>query len=117
MVITTLFMVLFLATLQAHLQYGKLIGAIEISEAQMLEYNEIREKVWEEHSSGSPRRFTSDASRLEWESDMKYQSGIYQSRITNGGDSVRDVVLLFWNVEHKDVSSKYLLHNLAWQKT
>jgi hypothetical protein len=54
LVIITMLVVVFLGVLQAHIQYGKLIGAIEVSELQMHEYNDKIGESWDANTSGTP---------------------------------------------------------------
>lgn len=108
--------VLSLCVVQSHVQYGRLIGSIEVSEAQMEDFGQEISQIYEENISGSPAQFNSSESQRIWESGIKYSSELYEPRIFNAGESVQDVSLLPWNLGHRTVKSNYLAHNFAWQK-
>jgi uncharacterized membrane protein YhaH (DUF805 family) len=117
LVIITTLVVVFLGVLQSHVQYGKLIGAIEVSELQMHEYNDKIGETWDANSSGTPRQFNSDESRVSFENEFKYLSGLYEPRLRNAGKNVRSIVLLPWNIQIRADRSNYSAHNLVWQKS
>ena len=108
-------LILLIGVTQSHLQYGKLISTIEVSEAQMNEFNNNEQKVYEENTSGSPLRFNSAESETIFENEVKRLAGMYESRISNAGKSVDDVSLFPWNLKHGDIQSRYLDHNRSWQ--
>lgn len=116
LIFTTTLVVLLLGVLQSHVQYGNLIGAIEISEQQMNEYNEKIAKSWEANSSGTPRLFNSNESKFLFETDFKYLSGLYESRVRNAGETTKGIILLPWNFQIQTDKSNYLAHNSVWQK-
>jgi uncharacterized membrane protein YhaH (DUF805 family) len=115
-VITATLAVIFVGVLQAHAQYGRLIGSIEVSEVQMVEFQREKDQIYDENVSGSPARFNSLESQKILESGIKDSSKLYGPRIFNAGESVRDISLLPWNHEHRTVKTNYLAHNFAWQK-
>jgi uncharacterized membrane protein YhaH (DUF805 family) len=117
LVIITTLVVVFLGVLQSHVQYGKLIGAIEVSELQMHEYNDKIGESWDANTSGTPRQYNSDESKVSFGSDFMYLSGLYEPRIRNAGKNVRGIVLLPWNMQIKTDRSNYVAHNMVWQKS
>lgn len=112
---TATLLVFLLAVLQSHVQYGKLISAIEVSEEQMHEFNTEAEKVSDENTFGSPPSFNSAASQTIYENEIKELAELYDSRIRNAGQSISDISLMPWNFKHIDIQSKYLDHNSSWQ--
>jgi len=116
LVITTILAVVFLGVLQSHVQYGKLISAIEISELQMNEFNDKTSASWDANTSGTPRQFKSAESKVFWETDFKSFSSLYESRVRNAGKVVKDVFLLPWNMQIRTDRSNYVAHNAVWQK-
>ena len=115
LVFTTILVVVLLGVLQSHVQYGKLIGSIEISEEQMNERNnEIGDLVRE--LTKPTGGFLSDESRVVYENRTKYFAGMYESRIQNAGKTIDGVLLMPWNITHREVKKYYLAHNFAWQK-
>lgn len=115
LVFTTILVVVLLGVLQSHVQYGKLIGSIEISEEQMNEYNNELSEQYREHGNAAGG-FLSDESRIAYENEAKSYAGIYKSRIQNAGKTIDNVLLMPWNINHREVKKYYLAHNLAWQK-
>jgi uncharacterized membrane protein YhaH (DUF805 family) len=114
-VIATL-LVLLLAVLQSHVQFGKLISAIEVSEAQMNEFNAEEQKVYDRTTYGAPLKFNSAESEIVFESEVKRLAGVYEPRILNAGRIVDNILLLPWNFKQRDIKSSYLNHNSSWQK-
>ena len=106
---------LFGLVLQANVQYGKLISAIEISESQMEERNEKLLELIRTHTS-STGPFLSEKNRTEWEVGKKYWAEVFEARIRNAGETIDSVFLMPWNFSHKAVKSNYMPHNFAWQK-
>ena len=115
LVITTIFTVLFLGTLQANVQYGKLISTIEISESQMEERNDKMLELIRTHTR-TTGGFLSEENRIEWEVGKKYWADVFESRIRNAGETIDGVLLMPWNFSHQAVKSNYVPHNFAWQK-
>lgn len=115
LVFTTILVVVLLGVLQSHVQYGKLIGSIEISEEQMNERNNEISELVREHIKPTGG-FLSDESRVVYENKSKYFAGMYESRIQNAGKTIDGVLLMPWNITHREVKKYYLAHNLAWQK-
>jgi uncharacterized membrane protein YhaH (DUF805 family) len=113
---TATLLVFLLAVLQSHVQYGKLISAIEVSEVQMNEFNIEAQKVSDETTSGTSSGFNSSASQSIFESKIKELAERYYSRIRNAGKAIDDVTLMPWNIGVREVRSEYSDHNAFWQK-
>ena len=116
LIIAPMLVVVFLGVLQSHVQYGKLIGAIEVSELQMNEFNDKAGESWDANTSGTPADFNSDESKVAFGTDYKYLAGLYEPRVRNAGKNVKGLVLLPWNMQIENDKSNYVAHNVVWQK-
>ena len=107
--------VIFFGVIQSHFQYGNLISQIELSEKYMKEYDLKYSEITENLYDGTAGRFKSAQSRIDWEAAVKYESEFTHNLLVDAGWSLNDVWLAPWNIKHKEVSSKYWAHNLAWR--
>lgn len=106
------FVLLVVSGLQTNMQFGKLVEAIELSEAQMYGmYGELERAVDDILQSGD----ASSSEATEWlDEEVSQIAAKYENKIFITGSAIDEITLLPWNVSHRRLKRAYLRHNVAW---
>jgi len=96
---------------QANLQFGKLVGSIELSESQMYEmFDELEQAA----NDVADLDVSSGQKLTYFQQDISRISKKYKTKIAIAESAIKEISLLPWNSAHQKLKSSYLRHSEAW---